>query len=49
MLNIYIKMGTPSNCAKCGKLIRRGQRVVTDGELDFDTCMCYNSYHEVRA
>lgn len=44
MLNIYVKMGTPSICATCGKTIRRGQRTVTDGKHDFDTCQCAREY-----
>jgi hypothetical protein len=45
MLNIYVLMGTPTKCEACGKPFHKGQRIVTDGEHDFDTCQCYTKYH----
>lgn len=46
MLNIYVKMGTECECAVCGRQIHIGQRVVTDGVNDFDTCQCAETYRK---
>lgn len=44
MLNIYVLMGTPKQCETCGKPFHIGQRIVTDGKHDFDTCKCAVNY-----
>lgn len=41
MRDIYVNFSVkPRTCYTCGKQIRTGGRVVTDGKHDFDTCQC---------
>lgn len=45
MIDIYINLSaTPLRCDQCGKKIRTGGRVVTDGQHNFDTCQCESEY-----
>jgi hypothetical protein len=48
-LDIYIKMSKlPARCTKCGRELRIGQRIVTDGEYDFDSCDCERKFRWER-
>lgn len=44
--DVYVKLGPPSRCIECDKEIRVGQRVITDGHHDFDTCKCEERYRQ---
>lgn len=49
MLNIVVNLSTrPIKCEACGKSIRTGHRVVTNGKHNFDTCECEAQFKNVH-